>query len=249
MIVEATANSPHRFSCEDGNDYAVKPRSADQQFANELLALALGTLVGIPLFDAAIVTVTVSFLVTSPAATALYAPGIHFGSRVPTTHFFNFDNVAPALVQTHIRNANEFYRLAMFDELIANVDRANNRRNLVAVELYPDQPKNDFFAIDHGHTFTGPGWTVSALETHVPMPVYPVLNVVRDFLDSRARLDGDAQHVAGFLADFEAAIDAAQSGLDDRARRAVLHLLTLRAPQLSAWIATPGYAAHLPNLH
>jgi len=41
-VVKQTFNSPHRVECSNGDIYVLKPRRQDKQFANEVLAIALG---------------------------------------------------------------------------------------------------------------------------------------------------------------------------------------------------------------
>jgi hypothetical protein len=248
IVKTDTANSPHRIECEDGYHYAVKPTGTDRQFVNELLGLSLGTLIDVPLFDAALITLTTDFLEAAPEIKKRYAAGIHLGSRVPSEPFTNFKNISPALATSYLRNVDALYRLAMFDELIANVDRAGNQGNLVAVERYPSPPKYDFVAIDHGFAFTGPDWTVDALEKHLPDPVYPVLDVLRDLLVSRVALVADATHVAGLASRYADAVNTARTNLDDRTLKAILHVLEERCPHLVDWASGAGYSAHLPGL-
>ncbi len=242
-----TANSPHRISCDDGNDYAVKPKGADRQFANELLAFAIGSLVDVPVFDAALVTISDSLRAASPPLAARFNAGIHFGCRIPKDQHFNFKNVSPALVASSIRNKDKFYRLAMFDELIANTDRGSNLGNLVAVETNEVEPRHEFYAIDHGHAFTGASWAAEALLAHVPAPLFPVLDVVKDVLTSKADLLGSADTIQGLAHRFQETIASARSSLNSQDREAVLYLLTSRSGRLADWVAGP-YALRLPNL-
>ena len=244
----ATANSPHLVRGDDKIVYVLKPSGTDRQFANELLALALANLAELPIFDGALVTVPTQLWQNADAEfRARYAVGVHFGSRRPDQLHFDFWNVSPALIRAHIRNFGEFYTLTAFDELISNSDGGGNPGNLMAVQKHTD-PRRTSFAIDHGHAFTGPAWLVEQLEGHVPVPVYPVLGVLRELLTARQALQDEAARMAGFVARFAETVEAARSGLSDRDRAAVVHLLGTRAPLMGGWIATKTYADHLPGL-
>jgi len=222
-ILDRTLNSPHKFDCLDNNTYVVKPALPDRQFANELLGLALGTILGVPLFDAALVNISSALMQASPLlATSDYKPGIHFGSRVPNSENFNFRNVSPALVKSNIRNAEDFYRLVVLDELSYNGDREPNPGNLVAVRLHDSAPQLEFFAIDHGFLFGGCAWTTQSLDACPLTPLIPVMAVVQEVLTSRARLVTVAHEAAALAIQFSATVNQARTNLSADEKAAVV---------------------------
>lgn len=246
----ATANSPHKLECDDGEIYVVKPTLPDRQFANELIAFAIANLLQLPVFDAALVTITPALISVSRAlATARYAPGVHFGSKMPKAPHFNFLSVSPALVTSNFRNKDDFYKLVLFDDLVLNVDRERNAGNLVAVEISNGTPQSlDFFAIDHGYALGGPGWTAAILDAQPLVALAPVLGVVRDVITSRNKLVGEAHVAAQLTPRFQQAVEEARTGLGQGDIDAVVRLLAQRAPALPAWAGGPPYATKLPMM-
>jgi hypothetical protein len=221
----------------------------DRQFANELLGIALGTVLGVPLFDAAFVSISPALMQASPPlAAARYAPGVHFGSRMPSAAHFNFQNVSPILVRSNISNVDDFYRLTVFDELSYHQDRAGNPRNLVAVQLHAAIPQLEFFAIDHGLLFGSHVWTVATIDATPLVPIVPVMAAVKEVLTSRARLAAAAHEAASLLSRLSAAVDQARTNLTADEKAAITRLLSRRAPQLEAWATGPAYSNGLPML-
>ncbi len=249
VVPDNTLNSPHKFRCGDGNIYVVKPTLPDRQFANELLGLAIGNLLSIPLFDAAFVNLPAVLVQNSPLLIAgKYTAGVHFGSKMPREQSFNFKAVAPGTIRNNIANVDDFYRLVIFDELTFHGDRANNPGNLVAVESFPAPPRLRFVAIDHGYLFGGASWTEVSLRASRIVPIIPVMNVVQEVLTSRARLTSIASEASALIARFTETVNNARSSLSDGDRQAIVRFLTDRAPELAGWVSGPSYSGKLPLL-
>jgi len=244
-----TANTPHIIRGDDGIEYVLKPRKPDRQHANELLAFAIANVIGLPVLDAAVVYVGEGLRsISTPDFKALYSLGEHFGSKMERVGVWDFMNVSPALLHTAIRNKAAFYGLIAFDELVMNGDRATNAANLLAVQRHTDPPRHEFYAIDHGYAFGGPGWTLATLQARLPQPIFPVLATLQSFLTNRAKLTDEAGRLIEFVAEFGKAVEDARSGLDDADRAAVVEFVSGRAPLVQGWMCSPEYKSFLPAL-
>ncbi len=244
----ASFNSPRKFACDDGEVYVVKANSHDRQFANELLAFGFAVLLDVPVFDAALVQLSSAFINSSPALANQYTPGINFGSQVPNRDCFDAYAASPSLINSQVYNVADIYRLAMYDEVIHNSDRAGNPGNMVFVRSRPAAPEFEFRAIDHGHAFTGPTWSPNQLSAHVPAPLVPVLAATRDLLTSKAELLRTASAVAGAANRYKETIETARAGLTNEEQWAVLKFVERRSAELSNWVIGPVYSSRLPSL-
>lgn len=243
-----TQLSPHKFECDDKLVYVVKPNSNDRQFANDLLAYAIAKLLGVPVFDAALVFVSDAFLRSSPVLANRYQVGIHFGSVFPFRNCFDGFAASPTLIANEVTNTDDFYTLAAFDEIIYNWDRGGNPGNVVFVQSEPPSRQFAFRAIDHGNAFLGPAWTSDGLDTHIPSPLVPVLAAARDLLRSRATLVRRATEVIALTTQFSKTIDEAHSGITVEERAAVTRFVQKRSSELVGWVSGPIYASKLPSL-
>ena len=243
-----TQLSPHKFECDDKQVYVVKPNRNDRQFANDLLAFALARLVDVPVFNAALVIVSKAFLSSSPILHGQYPEGVHFGSIFPSSECFDGWNASPNLVANEVANASDFYRLAVFDEMIFNGDRGGNPGNVVFVRSLPPPQEFVFRAIDHGNAFMGPAWTATMLNEAVPSPLVPVLAAARDLLVSRAKLIQHATEVDALADRLNETIDRADSGIADDERVAVAEFARRRSAAMVDWVSGPIYSARLPAL-
>lgn len=246
-MVRHSFNSPHRIECSNGETYVVKPRRTDRQFANEVLAYVLGKELGVPMPDAALVAIDENFRVASPAAAAKYTAGTHFGSKF-LVKSWTFDNPAPGLARSEIRNIDALYGMVTFDEAIGNRDRRNNAGNNLIVQVSDASPRYDYLAIDHGHVLTGPAWTVASLGATPVTPIVPVFRFLETCLISLPQLIAAAQSVADFASQVAGLVNAAQADLNQGERDAVIVFLESRAAQLPAWVQGQEYGAVLQAL-
>lgn len=246
-MVRRSYNSPHRIQCSNGETYVVKPRSTDRQFANEILALVLGQALGVPMPEAALVTVDEAFRVASPDVARKYAAGTHFGSKYMTKSW-TFDNPAPDLARNEIRNIDALYDLVTFDETVRNADRRANKGNNLVVQVSDTSPRYDYMAIDHGHVFTGPNWTAASLATTPVTAIVPVFKFLETCLVSLPQLVAAAQNVSDLSGRLAELVDAAQADLNQGDRDAVVVFLQSRTAQLPTWVNGAQYAAALQAL-
>jgi HipA-like protein len=247
-VIKQTANSPHRISCADGLTYVVKPHKSDKQFANELIGLAVGEALGVPLPNAALVTLTSQFIQSSPAIAAKYAPGVHFGSELETRFHWTFDNPAPGIVVSNVSNGDALYSVVLFDEVVVNTDRRNNSGNNMIVRVVDQPPEYEYRAIDHGHILTGPQWTSESLSEFPCQPLVPIFAFMQPLISSLAKLTQVATDVAGMSASFQDIVNRVPTELAAPDISAVVNLLKNRASKLSTWVAGTEYAALLTNL-
>lgn len=241
-------NQSHRIECDDGRTYVVKPRHADRQFANELIAYAFGRLVGAPMPEAVLVTLSPEFLASSATASARYSgAGEYFGSQEDTLQFWTLDNPAPGLVHAEVRNVDALYNLVMFDEIILNTDRAGNAGNHLLVRVSNESPKYEIRAIDHGHVLTGPVWTAAGLRSSPVAPTFPVLAFVAGCLTSKRDLIEAGNQAKDAKDSIPAAVTDSEAGLPDDDRSAVVDVLQARAAAVPGW-AENDYPARYPAL-
>lgn len=241
-------NQSHRIECDDGRTYVVKPRHADRQFANELIAYAIGRLVGAPLPEAVLVTLSAEFLTSSATAAARYPnAGEYFGSQEDTLQFWTLDNPDPGLVHAEVRNVDEIYNLVIFDEIILNSDRAGNPGNHLLVRVSNESPKYEIRAIDHGHVLTGTGWTAAGLRSSPVAPTFPVLPFVAGCLTSKSDLMEAGNQAKDAKDGIPAAVMDSEAGLPGDDSSAVADVLQARAVAVPAW-AENDYPARYPAL-
>ncbi len=246
-MVKHSFNSPHKIECSNGETYVVKSHGADKQFANEILAHVLGQALGVPMPPAALVTIDDSFRAASPAAAAKYAAGTHFGSMF-LLKSWTFDNPAPGLARSEIRNIDALYGLVAFDEAIANGDRRPNKGNNLVVQVADASPRYEYLAIDHGHVLTGPNWNPPGLGAYPLTPIVPVFKFLETCLVSLPQLQTAAQNVADFAGGVATLVNSSQADLNQDERDAVILFLQGRAAQLPAWVQGPRYQAVLQAL-
>ncbi|HEX3458001.1 MAG TPA: HipA family kinase [Candidatus Baltobacteraceae bacterium] len=246
-VVKHTFNSPHRIEGSDGLLYVVKPRRNDRQFANEVLAAALGEALDLPMPDAALVTVDELFRAASPTAAAKYELGIHFATRFETNSW-TFDNPAPALAISEIRNLEKMYSLVAFDEVVANVDRKTNVGNNMVVQVSESSPRYNYMALDHGHILTGPQWTPESLRGYDLAPIVPVFRFVETCLTSLPRLQEAAAELDALREGFARIVSGLRTELSQEDQGAIVEFLRTRAAELPNWVVGERYRQALGAL-
>jgi len=246
--VGAGVNQSHIVECDDDQRYIVKPHGTDRQFVNELVGLAIGELLEIPMPDGGLITVTDEFRVAAPGMAERYAAGVHFGSLQERRPHFTFVNPEPGLIQSELANAARLYDLVVYDELVANGDRKHNAGNTLVVRVRENSPRYEFRAIDNGHILTGPGWTAPALLAHPLTPLVPVFQWFESCLTSLSTLSTSAATADAVKGHFDEAIARSRADLKGDDRVAVRAFLEKRAAALPTWVAGPNYSAELASL-
>ncbi|HTD37207.1 MAG TPA: HipA family kinase [Candidatus Limnocylindrales bacterium] len=238
-------NQSHIVECDDGLSYIVKPHGNDRQFANELIGLAIGELLSIPMPDGGLITITEDFRTAASGMAPRYAAGVHFGSLQEGRPHFTFVNPEPDLVQSEVANASKLYDLVVYDELVANGDRKHNAGNTLLVRVKDSSPKFEFRAIDNGHILTGPGWTAQTLAAHPLAPLVPVYKWFESCMTSLSMLSTAAATADSVKSQFDETVDRSRAQLSESDKVAVREFLLRRASQLPSWVCGPQYAAEL----
>jgi hypothetical protein len=247
VIKQFTYNAPHKIECSNGETYVLKPRLDDKQFANELLALALGEAIGVPMITGALVSVDEAFRQASPLAATKYEVNIHFGSKfMPKS--WTFDNPAPSLARSEIRNFDDLYAMVAFDEVVANCDRSGNEGNNMVVQISDTTPRYDYIAIDHGHILTGADWTAEDLRCFQAGPIVPVFPFLAACLTSLPAMQRAAQNVADLQDQYRTIAKGAHAELTNEDLDAVVLFLEGRATNLPTWVIGHNYRATLQAL-
>lgn len=154
----------HLLRASDNHYYVTKFRNNPQAtkiLANEYLASKLGSYLGLPMAEVAILSVSDWLVANSPELTidlggysVPCASGLQFGSRyiVDPSNATVFDYL-PESLMTQVRNIQDFARLLAFDKWTGNADgrqavftKAANKRFYRAI------------FIDHGYCFNAGEW-------------------------------------------------------------------------------------------
>lgn len=153
----ATGGSDSRLLECDRGRFVVKFRPNPQGskvLANELISGLLALAITLPSPSPAIVTVSQEFMQANSAILARFEAGPQFGSF----YLGQLDGGEPkALSETVVKeamNAGDLAGIMALDLWVGNTDRKEEHVLLHGGCLYP---------IDHGHNFTGPGWTADSL--------------------------------------------------------------------------------------
>jgi len=154
------ATSPQLFRADDGKVYIVKlqnNRLGPKVLANELLGSKLGERMELCFPPAGIIELDNAVIQKNRRlATCHVREGKHFACQyLSHTEYLCGNNLYKAV------NKSEMAGVMLFDHMLHNPDRTQNRRNL----LLRHEPEGyRIYAIDNSHLFRGALWTVNRLE-------------------------------------------------------------------------------------
>jgi len=151
----ATSTRPQLLRCSNGCDYAVKfkdNRIGPYTVANEWICYRIASHIGLPVPQAALITVTDQFIQATPQLRSvtgtnhLPEAGLQFGSAWidNATQFSSKEEVVAAL--DNISNRDCVAGIILFDRWLLNADR--HAQNLLRV---PTSGMVRIVMIDHGH--------------------------------------------------------------------------------------------------
>jgi hypothetical protein len=214
---------------DDANNYILKNQTVNENgrivkydcmFINEALAYQIGNFLGIPIPECAIAFVDEDFLNYNPQLRFEYRfkQGNYFASkRLNNIENNMLDNTQqlidmgkPYIAKSwnnffnNIQNKDDVAKIIAFDILIANFDRYENSGNILIDKCNNNR---NIYAIDHGHSFWGPFWTLDKQRylRFIPSEEY-VLNFIKIIVDSELR-KGKVYILGGMFRALEQFID------------------------------------------
>lgn len=154
---------PEFFRANDDKIYVVKRannRVGKTVLISEFLAAQLGRKIGLIFPPSDIITLE-KFLLED-----FSPPSKHFASQyIAKCQYTTSENILRA------DNLHEMAGIILFDHIFHNVDRTNNRKNILLCE---QDHCTTIYAIDNSHLFKTGRWSISALERLAPqIKVYP----------------------------------------------------------------------------
>lgn len=154
------ATSPLFFRADDDRIYIVKLLTnplGGKVLASEQIAASFGRILGLPFPASEIFSISDDWLRIHPIYShSAITAGYHFAScYLPDVSY------ATSAALPHITNRNELAGIILFDHLLHNGDRAQNRRNIL---LHTDAMNaTTLYGIDHSHLFHSGRWTIDSL--------------------------------------------------------------------------------------
>lgn len=202
---------------EDGRRVHAYIKDLDpKQLANEVLASTLAKMLGLSTPEAFLAVVEESVLPCKKGPTVTPTSRLVFASAdlsVPNVsqqfQLYGASYETTPLFQ-ELANWGELGKVYAFDSWIANIDRHSGNM------LFTSTPP--FSIIDHGHSFTGPNWTIPELN-----PVGLFNNRLKDwvtgYLSAQQRIDraNEAQAFAGPIS----SLDVSSAALGSRIQEIV----------------------------
>ncbi len=168
--VRIGVTAPQLFRANDRNFYVVKlqnNRLGTKVLVNEFLAAKLGEIIGLCFPVSSSIQIGNNIIEQSPRLQAEgIAMGQHFASRyLNHTEYVGKDNLYNA------DNITEMAGVLLFDSMFHNLDRTNNRKNLL---LHKEKSGYKIYAIDNSHLFRTARWTITLLDriSRIIQPYY-----------------------------------------------------------------------------
>ncbi len=156
----------------DGGLYVVKTIGnvdGSKVLINELICFKIAKILGVPIPDAALIYIDQKSIETDQLLQQHnITPGLHFGSKFIQKSQVSFEF---PLVNI-IKNKDDIPSIVLFDQIIYNNDRTENKGNLLI-----DLKEKEILAIDHSHPFKlGVLWDKAELEKIHKEPICLVRN-------------------------------------------------------------------------
>ena len=162
------ATEPQFFRANDQNTYVVKlqnNRLGPKVLVNELVAAHLGKIMGLSFPTSDIIEINKQTLQENQY---LLPPEITVGQHFASLHLKNAEYLGKYNLHKGINTA-EMAGIILFDHMFHNVDRANNKKNLL---IRQENTGYKLYAIDNSHLFRSGKWTAESL-TRLPTRIKP----------------------------------------------------------------------------
>lgn len=157
-----TYSRPVLLACDDGNEYVVKGQHAGRGIVNDQVIGRLGSAIGAPVGDVALVYIPDALVAAEPAMSDI-KPGISHACRwIPGC------TEREHIVHTTVpENRGRFAALALVYGWVHAQDHQF---------IYTNDPPHLVYSVDHGHFFpNGPDWTIQSLGTAAAATPDPTL--------------------------------------------------------------------------
>lgn len=150
---EGSASNPARVRCSNGEIYALKGPLAGQMIYNDQVCALLGKLIGAPVPDVAVASLSQELIDLNGGNMTHLGAGLCHASKLIPESSIRVNGI------DHLDqgdNRDRFLRLAIFFGWMAGGDQQF---------IYKNQPPRLVHSVDHGHFFpNGPTWTVQSLQ-------------------------------------------------------------------------------------
>lgn len=176
-------SAPSLVLADDGETYVLKKQRTDNgnldcMFLNEVFSYKIAKYLGVPTPESVIANLDkdLTDIDRDIIFVHKFFPGMHFASKeiknIENNLYENMSELIqmqkPYIKRTwneffkQISNKKDIAKIICFDLLIANFDRNNHPENFLVAE---DKNRYILYAIDQGHSFFGPCWNQSKMES------------------------------------------------------------------------------------